>query len=101
MKKLITILAIILSTTVFSQTTANKIESIIKSVEKINKDTIGSKSKVTVDSDSTLNKIKGIYKDGHLKKLIFKRENMIMGYIITEYYFLDNKLIFVHEKEDN
>lgn len=82
----------------FGQSEEKKIKSITTPVDKINKDTAEYATKV-YSNHNELKDLQGFYKNGQLRKIIYKRD-LIQGYYLTEYYFLENKLIYVYEKQD-
>lgn len=88
---------------------ASKISSIRKLVEQINKAN-GYKIK-TLDNEDLADKngsdspdngqeLKGYYRDGHLKKMVY---SVGLSYCMRtyEYYFDDKNLVFVFEKEED
>ncbi len=99
MQKIIYLIFFLLCNTVlFGQSVEQKTKSIIKEVKKINKDT--SECTTKIHPGTNLTTLKGFYKDNQWKKIV-NRKDLIQGYNVTEYYFLDDKLIFVLEKEND
>jgi hypothetical protein len=87
---------------------ADKIPAIRKTVEAINNDsgyqirTRDNDYFAEVKNEITDNgqELKGYYKNGRLKKMVYSL-GLSVCMKTYEYYFLDNELIFVFEKEDD
>jgi hypothetical protein len=97
----------IFSITSISAQSTEKIKIIRATVERINRDSVYTIK--TLDNEyflahegSTDNgqELSGYFKAGDLKKMIF-RIGLSYAMRTTEYYFSDNQLIFVFEKEEN
>jgi len=107
MRTITFILTFLLFTTLLFGQKEEKIKTIRKTVEKINTDTSYIVKKL--DNDYFVNQkneatdggqeLTGYYKNGQVKKIIYV-VGLSYGMTTYEYYYTDNQLLFVFQKQD-